>query len=207
MEEAAPCRRDLLLVRLGYLYGPRRAEFTLMEARDVDLVHGALRLPVLKRERDAWRSVPLDLRTREILATYLREGRFKPKDRLFPIKPNRITGIIKELAQLAGIAPLTPPDGARRRRWGVSPHRLRDFSITRRLTDPAMRNRGLEGLKAVADWHGHKDSRSTLRYLRLTEGWKEEVFQAGMGELLESDKRETGSAETSAGTAPKEAGP
>lgn len=185
LEAAAPCQRDLLLVRLGYLYGPRRTEFTMMEARDVDLRARTLRLPVLKRERGAWRRVPLDAVTASLLATYIKDGKLRPTDKLFPLHPSRISHIIGELARAAGIAPLTPPDGAKRRQWGISPHRLRDFSVTRRLQATVIKDQGLEGLKAVADFHGHRDPRSTLRYLRLTEGWREEVFQAGMTELLE----------------------
>ncbi|MBF8267725.1 MAG: recombinase XerD [Dehalococcoidia bacterium] len=162
LEAAARSIRDLLIIRLLYLHGPRRGELLAIEVQDVDLVNARLRLSVLKRERGAWRSVPLDTRTRELLSKYIRGLKLKPRDRLFPRRHHP----------------------GKRRQWGVSPHRLRDFSITRRLTDPSLRDKGLEGLKAVADYHGHRDPRSTLRYLRLTEGWREETFAAGMEELL-----------------------
>jgi integrase len=184
LEAAARSIRDLLIIRLLYLHGPRRGELLAIEVRDVDMGNARLRLSVLKRERGAWRWVPLDTRTRDLLGKYIQGLKLKPRDRLFPLKPSTLSHLVSRYARDAGLEAITPPDGSKRRQWGVSPHRLRDFSITRRLTDPALRDKGLEGLKAVADYHGHRDPRSTLRYLRLTEGWREETFAAGMEELL-----------------------
>lgn len=185
LEDACDNLRDLLLVRLCALYGVRRGELIAMEVPEPkDLQERRLRVPVRKREPDYWRWVPLDERTHDLLVEFIRRSRLGPGRPLFRISPTQLTRRITQIADRAGIAPITPPDGARRRQWNVSPHRLRDFSVTRRLTDPKLRERGLEGLKAVAEFHGHKDPRSTLRYLRVAEGMREEVFVAGMEDLL-----------------------
>lgn len=188
MEQAATNLRDLLILRIGYLYGVRRSEIIGIEApKPQDLKNHRVRVPVFKRERDWWRWIPLDDTTRRYLERYIRELKLKPGDVLFPVSARTCTRVINNLAERAGIARLTPPDGAKRETWGVSPHRLRDFSITRRLTDESLQAKGMEGLKAVAEFHGHRDPRSTLHYLRLTGEWREDVFNAGMGELLEPE--------------------
>jgi integrase len=193
LEKACETLRDLLMVRLGYLYGPRRSELVLMEAPPrADLLAGRIRIPVLKRERDYWRWAPLDDRTKDLLREYIEGLKLKPGDRLFPITASHWTHRLAFLAQKAGIKPITPPDGSRKRQWGITPHRLRDFSVTARLTDPQVKESGLEGLKAVADFHGHKDPRSTLRYLKLADNWREEVFAAGMQELLAEEPNGNG---------------
>lgn len=121
LEAAARSIRDLLIIRLLYLHGPRRGEILAIEVRDVDLINARLRLSVLKRERGAWRWVPLDTRTRELLSKYIQGLKLKPKDRLFPLKPSTLSHLVSRYARDAGLGAITPPDGSRRRQWGVSP--------------------------------------------------------------------------------------
>lgn len=133
--------RDQLIFRTLMLSGLRRAELLALRCRDVK--EGYLFVYRGKGDKDRVAPIPGKLSLK--ILEYIRESRFEPSARLFPIGRARLDALVKGYALKAGIDDLTP-------------HGLRHYFATRLLELGA-------DIRKVQELLDHADIGTTAIYL------------------------------------------
>ncbi|MFC1974257.1 tyrosine-type recombinase/integrase [Chloroflexota bacterium] len=134
--------RDVLLVRLAYNSGLRRAELANLVVSDILINENALIVRKGKGLKD--RTVPLPLSTVTTLKSYVTN--MSTYDSLFNLKPVAISDKIRRVAKIAGVK--------------IHAHSLRHGYATRLLEKGA-------NIKAVQELLGHSRIGTTESYLSL----------------------------------------
>ena len=125
------------------------------------------------RERQRFRTLPIDADTANILKEYIEHG--GPRSRkgrllLFGINRHRAWQIVRGCAERAGLPALKNPESGKVHH--VSPHRLRDaFAI-----HAVKVNDSGDGLRLLQEHLGHQSITTTMRYRKLSGEEQREWF-------------------------------
>ena len=153
--------RDRALFSLVYLYALRVSEVALLLRRDVDFEH--TRITIKRVKRGYWSIRPLLATAADLLTTYLAPLYLLPDAPLFPgrygaLKKRQIQTLFGQYRDRAGLAS------------DIGCHSLRHSIATHMLE-------GGFSLKVIQDHLGHRNVRSTSIYTRVTDRYREAVFE------------------------------
>jgi integrase/recombinase XerD len=151
--------RDQALFSLIYLYGLRVGEVSLLRRGDVDLDRS--RIVIKRLKNGVWTERPLFSRAKELLSTYLNPD-LQPGAPLFPgmAGPLRKRQIQSQFARYRSAAGISAIHRCHSLRHSIATHLL-DAGVS---------------LQFVQDHLGHRDSRSTAIYARISDRHRTAAF-------------------------------
>lgn len=174
--DAATLERDRLVVLLLSQTGVRVSELVGLKVGDIG--QDTLTIRHLKSRGEKYRQVPVSPYLAKALHSFC--NGVAGDNRVFPITRIRVQGILRTLAERAGLQGkvLTHPNTGKKHY--ISPHRLRDA-----LAVNWLRVRGdLEGQKALQDMLGHASFSTTARYFKLGMDDVRKVYQDVMANVV-----------------------
>ena len=117
-----------------------------------------------KQERRRVRSIPLDMKTLDLLASFIEQGGpvlIDGKRLIFGIRPTQAYNIIRECAARAGFRELVNPETGQLHY--VSPHRLRDAFATMVV----QKDDSTDSIRLLQEHLGHSNIGTTMRYRKI----------------------------------------
>lgn len=174
-----PTLRNELLIRLLFQTGLRRGEAVRIELDDIDRERRSIHIYAPKTDSsrtvfyqesldflmDQWLSVYRNMYPKAAESPYL----FIPK-RGEQLTEKRVSMIIKEAAEEAGIQELLYTDASGHRRYRITAHTLRHGHAVQALKS------GIH-IRAVAEQMGHENVETTMQYLQIVEDDVEEAYR------------------------------
>ncbi len=136
-----------------------------------------------EQQRRRVRTLPIDNGTLDMLRDHICRGRLVSREGkvlIFGINRHRAWQVVRQCAERAGLPDLVNPETGRR--WGVSPHRLRDaFAVHAVKLDDSG-----DGLRLLQEHLGHASFNTTAKYRKVAgdehRQWYERLWRKG-GEL------------------------